>query len=228
MYKIYCITNLINNIKYIGFTSKTLEVRFEQHTNRKNCIKLKNALNKYGKENFTIELIEEFNDRDTALDFENQKIREMNTLHPFGYNLTEGGRSPKMSEETKLKMSKSHKGLQKGRVFSDEHKRKISETRIRKGIKPSSESIAKMLETKRIRGIKYPKEYGEAISARQKGANNPGAKTIICIQTGIIYNSLVEAAKELNINAAGITQVLKGRNKTVGKDKLTFKYKEQI
>lgn len=228
MYKVYCITNLVNNVKYIGFTSQTIKIRFEQHTNRKNCIKLRNALNKYGKENFIIELIKNFEDRDEALDYENKIIKELNTLHPFGYNLTEGGRSPKMSDETKLKMSKSHIGIKKGQVLSQETKNKMSQTRIERKLRPSKESIIKGLNTRKLNNKPLPANFGKNISERQRGANNPSAKSIVCDQTGKIYASLVEAAADLNIKSAGITQVLKGRNKTVGKAKLTFSYKEEI
>lgn len=57
--KIYKITNLINNKIYIGQTIRDLKVRFKQHCYRNGCAYLHNALLKYGKANFKIELIEE-------------------------------------------------------------------------------------------------------------------------------------------------------------------------
>jgi group I intron endonuclease len=59
---VYLIRNDINKKIYIGQTSKNIATRFMQHTSsakkqRNNCYKLENAINKYGKENFTIEEI---------------------------------------------------------------------------------------------------------------------------------------------------------------------------
>ena len=64
--KIYKITNKINGKIYIGQTVKSLKERFQKHcwgTTEKDSYHLnmaiKKAIRKYGKQNFTIELIEE-------------------------------------------------------------------------------------------------------------------------------------------------------------------------
>ena len=55
---IYCITNLINNMKYIG-QSVNLDRRERQHFNKCNSNKyLQNAMKKYGKINFIWEVLE--------------------------------------------------------------------------------------------------------------------------------------------------------------------------
>lgn len=56
---IYIITNIVNSKTYIGQTWETIAERFLAHKeiNRKSCIKLHNAFNKYGRENFIIKLI---------------------------------------------------------------------------------------------------------------------------------------------------------------------------
>lgn len=92
--RIYKITNLINNKIYIGKTTLTIEQRFKQHCddsirsiaeNRR----LYRAMNKYGKENFFIELIEEC---DSSIDSEREIywINKFNSYHD-GYNATLGG-----------------------------------------------------------------------------------------------------------------------------------------
>ena len=64
--KIYKITNHINGKIYVGQTTKSLKERFQKHcwgTTENDSYHLnmaiKKAIKKYGKENFTIELIEE-------------------------------------------------------------------------------------------------------------------------------------------------------------------------
>lgn len=63
---IYKITNTINNKLYIGKTVNTIEKRFNQHKNESKTERSKKrplyrAINKYGIENFEIEIIEECN-----------------------------------------------------------------------------------------------------------------------------------------------------------------------
>ena len=55
--KIYLITNQINGKKYVGQTSRTLARRFWEHANNLKYA-IGQAMQKYGIENFTIELIE--------------------------------------------------------------------------------------------------------------------------------------------------------------------------
>ena len=54
-YKIYLITNLLNKKQYVGITKFSIEERFLQHTRR--GFLLTEAIQKYGKEQFLIELL---------------------------------------------------------------------------------------------------------------------------------------------------------------------------
>ena len=55
---IYKITNIINNKVYIGQTVNTIKQRWNKHCHSNGCRSLYNAILKYGKENFNIEIIE--------------------------------------------------------------------------------------------------------------------------------------------------------------------------
>ncbi len=60
--KIYLITNLANSKKYVGVTTKTLNRRFGQHLRQSEKpvkLAIHQAIKKYGKQNFRIDLIEE-------------------------------------------------------------------------------------------------------------------------------------------------------------------------
>ena len=91
---IYKITNKINQKIYIGQTAKTIEERFQEHIidAKKQNIKnrpLYKAFNKYGIENFSIELIEECAN-EILSEREIYWIKYFNSYHN-GYNATLGG-----------------------------------------------------------------------------------------------------------------------------------------
>lgn len=91
---IYCITNLINQKKYVGKTTYSVTKRFQEHcrdSRKERCEKrpLYDAMNKYGIENFVVkELIECPNEELSS--YEIMYIDKLGTYHN-GYNATKGG-----------------------------------------------------------------------------------------------------------------------------------------
>lgn len=89
---IYKITNNINGKIYIGQSKNTKE-RFKSHCKEtsKDCL-IDLAIQKYGKENFTVEIIESqiknYNER------EKYWIKFFNCKVPNGYNISDGGDEP--------------------------------------------------------------------------------------------------------------------------------------
>ena len=98
------------------------------------------------------------------------------------------------SEEKKQKI----RSAQKGRPLSEEHKAKL----------------------RRPKSITHP-------CSEQKRKNIIAAKkdkkAIICIETGVEYESIQECARQLGLHATSICKVLKGKIKTTGG--FHFKYK---
>ena len=91
---IYCITNLINQKKYVVKTTYSVTKRFQEHcrdSRKERCEKrpLYDAMNKYGIENFVVkELIECPNEELSS--YEIMYIDKLGTYHN-GYNATKGG-----------------------------------------------------------------------------------------------------------------------------------------
>lgn len=94
---IYKITNLINNKIYIGQTKIPEPKRWQAHVwnannnSNNDCPYLNNAINKYGKENFKREIIEECSN-ELLSEREKYWIKYYDTTNrEKGYNLTQGG-----------------------------------------------------------------------------------------------------------------------------------------
>lgn len=114
MIKIFCvykITNLINDKLYIGITKRNPKIRFNEHFSNKNELLYK-AKEKYGKENFLLEIIEKNIQENDIDEKERYYIKLYNSLAPNGYNLSIGGISNKgMSDRGKQKLKECNLGI---------------------------------------------------------------------------------------------------------------------
>lgn len=130
---IYKIVNIITNDIYIG-SAVNFRSRFKRHINalrqKRHCNDiLQNAWNKYGEENFKFEVVEKVLDKSKLFLCEQQYL---DLLHPK-YNIREKADNRAgflHKNETREKISKSLKGrvgINKGKKFSDQWKKNISE-----------------------------------------------------------------------------------------------------
>ncbi len=188
MQKIYKIVNQVNGKFYIGKTIFHIEKRLKKHfylSDKKVNRRLYDAINKYGKENFIVELIEECQN-DLANEREIYYIKLYNSDNAeFGYNMTiggDGGKMPeeslkkmilkktgaKLSEEHKLKISKANKG-RISHKWTKESKKKLSDSLKKSGHKPP---LTKFL------GTMHPM-YGknQSIEAKEKMSKFRTGKT---------------------------------------------------
>lgn len=97
--KIYKITNKINGKIYVGQTEKSLKERFQKHCwntseNDKyhTNMAIKKAIRKYGRENFTIELVEDNIAKSKLDEREVYWIAYYDSFYT-GYNCTKGGQN---------------------------------------------------------------------------------------------------------------------------------------
>lgn len=125
---IYRVTNKLTGDCYIGQTARSLEARWKQHCRETGCIYLSNAIQKYGKDAFSLDIIAKYDNLEDLNNAEEYYIAWYNSLRPNGYNLRPGGKNQLAASETKLKMSKSHMGntCRKGIPHTTETKQKIS------------------------------------------------------------------------------------------------------
>jgi len=100
---IYKITNNVNQKIYIGQTSRNIDIRWKEHCRHlKNNMPICKAINKYGKENFIIENIEEC--CDNLLDEREQYwIKYYDSFNKEkGYNATIGGQKTGFEMTSKM------------------------------------------------------------------------------------------------------------------------------
>ena len=190
-------------MSYIGQTIHTIQERLKDHCKiSSNCRYLKNAIQKYGKDNFSIELIctcidEELNEK------EKYYIEQFNTVVPNGYNLKDGGNSSRHNDETKKKISESlllnknrvSARAQLGKPHTEEIKNKISES-IKKtlnGTVPKGwVSVQEYAKTKWIPIIQldsdgnYIERFEHSVQISDKINSNKGSIHNAC-KTGILH-----------------------------------------
>jgi hypothetical protein len=121
------------------------------------------AIRKYGAEAFKIEQIDSAESLEELNEKEVYHVARLG-VYGGGYNLTPGGGQPRISEETRKKMSEA----QKGRVTSVETRRKISEARI--GFSRGLNSV----ETRRKISEKSTKYYAIAENRRKQSESHKG------------------------------------------------------
>lgn len=110
------------------------------------------------------------------------------------------------SEESRKKLSES----QKGKIISDETKRKISESS--KGRSPSikNREITARNNSMRI----WSEESRKKSSESHKGIKASNRKMVLCVETGVIYDSAEEAAKSVGLKShSSISQICSGKRR---------------
>jgi group I intron endonuclease len=211
---VYLVTNLINNKKYIGYTTKTLKERMQGHFHKS---KYKNdphyfylfslALKKYSKEVFQWEELCTCKDLKDCQEKEIFYIQKYNTVSPNGYNLTHGGNGGIQSDETKKKISDSLKKYYSENTCA--FKNLSSEKR--------SEMAKKAWETKLKNGFKMPKGIPKSELAKQKMSNSKNEKNKITwfnIKTNeTVELSLTKMAKYCNLSPGTFSHLKQGRLK---------------
>lgn len=252
---IYCIENKINRKKYIGQSvdiyDRWYQHKYELSNNRHHNNHLQNAWNKYGCENFDFYIFEECDEY--KLDEREKYWSELYNVYDcnMGYALRTAGQNGnfRVSEETKIKMSQSHMGI----LGTEESKKKQSE-KLKGENNPMYGLYGELHPTYGI--IKTPKQIQNMIDSRwteekkrehslrvsgannpmygKYGSQNPAARTVICIETGEIFETIKFAAKWCNLKSYQmIGQVCLGHRKSAGKhpatgEKLHWKYADEI
>lgn len=202
---IYKIINNINNKVYIG-QSKNLYVRFLDYRKGRFNPHLKNAIEKYGIENFTVELLEKDVELCNLDNMEQYWIDFYDSSNSKnGYNIcpvagTTRGTTKSISERTNMSNRAKERVGDKnpfyGKHHTEDSKQKISDKNSKRIL--SKEHIEKFCKS----------GYASVqIKIIQKSIDGNFIK---------VWNSIREAAKELNICDSSISNVIHNKRKSAG------------
>lgn len=162
MYSLYKITCAQNGKVYVGYTSKSIEERFKAHLMNARCKRnyaLADAIRVLGQELFKVELILQCESHKEACEHEIRLIKELNSILPNGYNMTNGGDGVPMIPEVIAKMSASKKGKLTPKM--------LAYLKSRIGVKPSAETLAKLSLIRK--GRKHSEETKQKIRLSNLG-----------------------------------------------------------
>lgn len=235
MYTVYCHTNKLNGKRYFGITSMRPEVRWGNGNNYRSSRHFNFAIEKYGWDGFTHEVIAEGLTKEEACQMEQDLIKKYKTTDDrYGYNLSTGGESGAagvvVSAETRAKRSASSKG----RKFSEETRKKLSQAA--KGRTFSPETLAKMSAAKKGKPLskEHAKKIGDAnrgkslseeTKAKIRESRRYMMKSVYCFETDTTYESVSEAARQLGLERANLNATLKGKHEHCGG--YHFKYADE-
>ena len=197
---VYKITNTLNGKVYIG---QTVDYRKRKvghfsylRRNAHRNIYLQNSFNKYGESSFRIEIIKECT-IDELDELEIYYMRKYNSIdRTQGYNMVIGGNTNKsFSDCIRQKMSQS----QKGRIISEEHRKRIGKWHKGKTISPKD--IEKANKTKKDNQIQWGETNPNAVLT-----NDDVEKLIKDMLNGLTVEDVMKKYKCSRQTVYGITR----------------------
>ena len=201
-YCLYRITNNQNGDFYIGMTSRDINSRWKEHI-RHASKKINNghfyrAINKYGSDNFSINIICKEKTKKAAIESEVLLILDMSPA----YNSTLGGDGTwahKITSEGRKKMSSVHMGnkYNLGRKWSEFQKKAMSDKKKGCAAPPLSEKMQK----------------SRAENMRKSAASR--RKLVLCINDSAVYASLSEASAAYSLDKSSVSQVCLGKRNSI-------------
>ena len=256
---IYKIENLVNGKVYIGqtisFKSRKSTHLSELRNGKKLNIKLQNAWDKYGEDNFVFKMIGRYD----ISELDCMEIYFVKVYDSFknGYNMTTGGNQgtpnhiltsgqkkamSRISKELwsckkhKKKMSDAHNTFRPivltntGEIFNStlEASKKyfLENSNIIRNCDKGALSAGQDNDGNRLIWV-WADEYDENIKySYEHNRGGHNRKKVICVDTGEIFNSSTDAEKHYGIGKTGVSKVCNGKRSYTGlKDGTKLKWK---
>lgn len=196
----------VDGRSYIGQSINGIHIRNKSHKKSKDETHFHRAIRKYGWDKFTTEILHENIDPMYLDEWEIYYISKYDTYGENGFNMTSGGngiRGYKHTDEHKHNLSNKMKGVNNhfyGRSHSDETRDLISESRRAE----RNPNFGKQLSIEHR--TKIGKSHFKSVQQWSHDGN-----TLVNV-----YKSIDSAATAIGRSASGISQCLRGVQKTSG------------
>lgn len=207
---IYKATNTINNKIYIGQTTKTLRLRIKSHINsalhRKHLnTHFANAIRKYGALSFKWETIDEAQTQKELDDKEMYWIAHYNSSDTLiGYNLTSGGEHGQFTEDVLNKLKIKAQEKVKNPEWYKKHMDMVKKRDNNPLFKERHRQVLINLHNNKTQQEK------RKFAVREK-LNKP----VICLESGIVYESELLASTSLSLCKNTLSRQLRGIGRSV-------------
>lgn len=222
MYTVYRHTTPSGKV-YIGLTKQKPRKRWQKGKGYQTQKKFYRAIEKYGWDNIKHEILWQGEDEKEAERLEKRLIEKHNsTNNKFGYNISPGGLyNNEISEETIAK-SKASRAKPEYRLWL----KNMNEKRW-------SDPEAHRMMSERFKGERNPMYGTKQSEERQKLAKetlqpytDKLKKKVMCIENGVVYESISQAARENGISPSSVAQSCRkyGKCKFLKRKFKHFKY----
>ena len=234
-YFIYLTTNKINNKKYIGRHYGTTDDSYLG-----SGVLLAQAIEKYGKENFSRVVLELCDSKKEAIQKEKKWITKYNAVNSEEfYNLSPGDEQNsgwQLCKEWRIKnpeQAKRHdelaaQHLQEWAKNNPALAQKNTEILLKAAHQwmkdhpqQAQEHMKKVNQAKEKWQQEHPEEHQKQVDKWREAGSITNSKKIRCITTNKIFNSISEAGRYYNTPQGNISKVLQGKRKSAGKDPKT-------
>lgn len=225
-----------NNKVYVGITTQKVNRRWNNGKGYKNNEYMTNAIIKYGWDNITHKILYDNLSKEEAEQKEKELIKYYNADgRNCGYNILSGGNvSNGFTQETINKMSVNTKRLWEnpyyrervtkshlGKKLTNETKEKMSRNNAKVWLgKHLTEETKKKISEKKKGSIAWNKGTRGMMKANKTSFKNgeihSKTRKVKCVEKGIIYDTINNASRQLQINATCIINVCKGKQNVAG------------
>lgn len=206
-YVVYKHTNKINGKIYIGITCQKPEHRWGQDgSGYKECPHFWKAIQKYGWQNFSHEIIAHGLSHQEACEMEIQQIAQYGSNNcRNGYNIHKGG------DGFDSEFSR--------RLWQDESFRNYASSRMREAWQDPEKRERRSAQTK----ARWANpEFRSQITSKIK---KTCAQPVVCVETGVIYETMKDASLATGANKPNICRAIRTGYKCAG---YHWKYKDDI
>lgn len=238
---------LPNGKVYIGITRQEPEKRWKRGLGYEGCVFF-SAVQKYGWDNINHEILYDGLTEEQACDKEIELIAQYKSNdRRYGYNVSAGGNTTHNTPEANKKRSDKAKARwndfeyrelavskMKGIQRSTEAKENISEAQKKRFERQSERDAVSLRQVGKIRSEEAKRKTSESLKAfysipenakrvaqSQYEANRrTHGRKVRCVETGIVYDTIVDASKDTGIERRYISAICNHKRK----GRLTWEY----